>query len=151
MTHSSIQEMYTAYADQTQASCGRVGFRHSLPGAETDVEDFSGGTLYTEREVKDESEFGDILATLEHNQRLEFLGDSVLTFIVATALFRMFPDESEGTMSSLRTGLVNNKLLSFLARRSSAELYYLHAPHPSLTNATPQRMLMYADLMEALL
>ena len=38
----------------------------------------------------------------ESNQRLEFLGDSVLSTVISTYLYRNFPDMNEGSMSKLR-------------------------------------------------
>ena len=43
---------------------------------------------------------------LGHNERLEFLGDAVLDFIVADKLYQDFPDLSEGEMTRLRAALV---------------------------------------------
>ena len=43
---------------------------------------------------------------LGSNERLEFLGDSILGFVVAEALFRAFPDKPEGEMTRLRAELV---------------------------------------------
>lgn len=47
-----------------------------------------------------------------HNERLEFLGDSVLDFVVTNYLFEKFPKESEGKLTKLRTALVNQKILT---------------------------------------
>lgn len=54
-----------------------------------------------------------------NNERLEFLGDSVLSVIVSEALYRMFPSSDEGTMSRLRASLVNGETLAVIARRLS--------------------------------
>lgn len=51
-----------------------------------------------------------------HNQRLEFLGDSVLHFILTDALFRQFTEEREGVLSRRRAGLTKGEFLSQLAR-----------------------------------
>ncbi|WP_415910771.1 ribonuclease III [Oleiharenicola sp. Vm1] len=51
-----------------------------------------------------------------HNQRLEFLGDSVLHFVLTDALFRQFPEEREGVLSRRRAGLSKGEFLSRLAR-----------------------------------
>ena len=55
--------------------------------------------------------------TLGHNERLEFLGDAVLDFIVADKLYREFPDLSEGEMTRLRAGLVCRDTLANVARK----------------------------------
>lgn len=51
-----------------------------------------------------------------NNERLEFLGDSVLGFIVAEALFERFPQADEGVLSRLRATLVNQASLAEIAR-----------------------------------
>jgi ribonuclease-3 len=53
----------------------------------------------------------------EHNERLEFLGDSLLNCVVALELYRKFPDLSEGELSRLRASLVSQPALAAVARR----------------------------------
>ena len=50
-----------------------------------------------------------------HNERLEFLGDSVLNCAVADALFQRFPQLAEGELSRLRAALVNKNILCEIA------------------------------------
>lgn len=52
----------------------------------------------------------------ESNERLEFLGDSVLSFVVSQTLFKKFPQFNEGTLTNLRSLLVNTKSLAELAK-----------------------------------
>src|SRR5690349_10019351 len=52
-----------------------------------------------------------------HNERLEFLGDSVVNCAVALALYRKFPASSEGELSRLRASLVSQPSLAEIARR----------------------------------
>ncbi len=52
-----------------------------------------------------------------HNQRLEFLGDAVLSCVVAEYLFRNFPDLPEGQLTRLRAALVCEQALARLAAR----------------------------------
>lgn len=54
-------------------------------------------------------------ATLADNERLEFLGDSVLGFVVSELLYRRFPLAQEGELTHLRTVLVRRETLSRLA------------------------------------
>jgi ribonuclease-3 len=55
--------------------------------------------------------FGD-----RNNERLEFLGDSILNFVVASALFSQFPDANEGDLSRLRARMVKQQTLAEIAR-----------------------------------
>jgi len=50
------------------------------------------------------------------NERLEFLGDSILSFIVSDYLFSKYPDFNEGKLTNLRSLLVNTKMLAILAK-----------------------------------
>lgn len=51
-----------------------------------------------------------------HNQRLEFLGDAAVDFLVAAWLYRQFPDYPEGPLTRLRAMLVRTTALARLAR-----------------------------------
>lgn len=52
-----------------------------------------------------------------NNERLEFLGDSVLSFVIAHLLFERFPEADEGQLSRLRAHLVKGAALAELARQ----------------------------------
>ncbi len=52
-----------------------------------------------------------------HNERLEFLGDSILNFVIAAELFARFPSATEGELSRLRASLVKEDTLAELARQ----------------------------------
>jgi len=52
-----------------------------------------------------------------NNERLEFLGDSILGFVIAQQLYETFPTASEGALSRLRASLVNQDSLASLARK----------------------------------
>lgn len=49
---------------------------------------------------------------LESNERLEFLGDSILSFVVSDHLYRNYPDFDEGILTNLRSLVVNTKSLA---------------------------------------
>lgn len=51
----------------------------------------------------------------ESNERLEFLGDSVVSFVIADMAFRMFKNMAEGQLTDLRKSLVHNQALADLA------------------------------------
>lgn len=51
-----------------------------------------------------------------HNERLEFLGDSILGFVIAEALFEKFPSHDEGDLTRMRSSLVKGVTLAEIAR-----------------------------------
>ncbi|GAA4401122.1 ribonuclease III [Fodinibacter luteus] len=53
---------------------------------------------------------------LPHNERLEFLGDSVLGLVVTTSLYDTHPDTSEGQLAKLRAAVVNMRALADVGR-----------------------------------
>ncbi|AXH94861.1 ribonuclease III [Ornithinimicrobium avium] len=53
---------------------------------------------------------------LPHNERLEFLGDSVLGIVVTDTLYRAHPDLPEGRLAKLRAAVVNSRALAEVAR-----------------------------------
>jgi len=53
---------------------------------------------------------------LESNERLEFLGDSILSFIVSDYLFKTYPQFNEGILTNLRSLVVNTKSLASAAK-----------------------------------
>lgn len=50
-----------------------------------------------------------------HNERLEFLGDAVLEYVVSSSLYNQFPDKEEGFLTTLRANIVNTVNLSKFA------------------------------------
>ena len=54
---------------------------------------------------------------IESNQRLEFLGDSVLSFVVATHIYHRYKDVDEGVLTEIRANAVCEKTLAIAARR----------------------------------
>jgi len=53
---------------------------------------------------------------LTSNERLEFLGDSILSFVISTELYERYTDFDEGILTNLRSQLVNTKSLAAIAR-----------------------------------
>ncbi len=53
----------------------------------------------------------------KNNERIEFLGDSVLSIIVSNYLYRNFPDLAEGELTRIRAGVVCETTLAMLARQ----------------------------------
>lgn|SRR3989338_6309766 len=61
----------------------------------------------------------------ESNERLEFLGDSILSFLTSTFLYRKFPDEPEGQLTNLRSSIVKTTTLFHVATVLSLGDYLL--------------------------
>ncbi len=62
---------------------------------------------------------------LEDNERLEFLGDAVLDFVVGAYLYNRFPEMDEGELTSLRAALVRANTLADFAKQMEIDRYLL--------------------------
>jgi ribonuclease III len=62
---------------------------------------------------------------MRDNERLEFLGDAILDFVVADMLFQRFPDVSEGELTQLRAALVRTESLALLGSEIQLGEYLL--------------------------
>lgn len=85
-----------------------------------------------------------------HNERLEFLGDSVLNCAIARQLFQSFPRLSEGELSRLRANLVNQQTLFRLAQELNLGEQILLG-EGEMKSGGSRRPSMLADALEALL
>ena len=63
--------------------------------------------------------------SLKSNERLEFLGDSILGMAVAAHLYKMFPDRPEGDLTRMRADMVCEQALAALAMRLNLGQYLL--------------------------
>lgn len=84
-----------------------------------------------------------------HNERLEFLGDSVLNGVIARQLFDRFPLLPEGDLSRLRANLVRQDSLHQLALKLSLGSF-LRLGEGELKSGGSQRPSILADTLEAL-
>lgn len=62
---------------------------------------------------------------IQDNEKLEFIGDSILGLLVSTNIYYRYPDASEGTLSKLRSALVNEEILATLSRFIKLENFIL--------------------------
>lgn len=60
---------------------------------------------------------------VEHNERLEFLGDAVLELCVSQELYQRFPQAREGVLTAMRSQLVNQQRLASLSRSIHLNTY----------------------------
>jgi ribonuclease-3 len=84
-----------------------------------------------------------------HNERLEFLGDSILDGVIARQLYDRFPDLPEGDLSRLRANLVRQDSLHQLALQLSLG-NHLRLGEGELKSGGAQRPSILADALEAL-
>jgi ribonuclease III len=87
---------------------------------------------------------------MPNNERLEFLGDSVLNCVIATLLYQYFPRLPEGDLSRLRAYLVKEQTLSQLAQELSLGDYVLLG-EGELKSGGFRRPSILADTLEAVL
>lgn len=87
---------------------------------------------------------------LEHNERLEFLGDAVLELVVTDHLYREFPEKSEGELTSLRAALVNAVTLSELASELGLNNYLLLSKGEAKDTGRARQVIL-ADTFEAVI
>ena len=86
----------------------------------------------------------------QHNERLEFLGDSVLGLIIANYLFHKYPENDEGFLTRIKTKLVNGVQLSKLAKQINLGKYILMSNHvENIKGRNSQKIL--EDAFEAFL
>jgi len=85
----------------------------------------------------------------EEFQRLEFLGDSILNFFIATELYTRFPEANEGVLSRLRSILVSKKLLAKMAR--SLRLAAVNPQTTGINWADSGNDKILSDMFEALI
>lgn len=62
---------------------------------------------------------------IDHNERLEFLGDAVLELVVTRFLYEKFPDKKEGDLTAFRSALVNTNTLSEAATKIGMNAFLL--------------------------
>ena len=85
-----------------------------------------------------------------NNERLEFLGDAVLSYVISDALYQQFPDADEGQLSRLRVSLVKGATLAALAREVDLGSH-LKLGTGERSGGGRQRSSILADSFEAVL
>ena len=86
---------------------------------------------------------------LKHNERMEFLGDSVLDILVSNYLVEKFTDFSEGTLSKIRASVVNESCLAKLAQKIHLGNYLLLGKGEDRSGGREKPSIL-ADAFEAL-
>jgi ribonuclease-3 len=84
------------------------------------------------------------------NERLEFLGDAILEFVVSNEIFVKFPDKEEGYLTALRANLVNTIALAEFAKKMNiGESLYLSKGEEE--SGGRSNMSILADTVEAII
>ena len=90
------------------------------------------------QKVKDES-----TVARECNERLEFLGDSVLDMLIAEYLFKIYPYKDEGFLTEMRSKIVNRKSLNLICKKLRISDLIIHKQNRQVNES------MYGDALEA--
>ncbi len=85
----------------------------------------------------------------DNNERLEYLGDAVLNFVIADMLFARFPSAPEGELSRYRASLVSGEALGAIAASSGLGAH-LRLGDGELKSGGHRRTTILADALEAL-
>lgn len=87
---------------------------------------------------------------VEHNERLEFLGDAVLELVTTEFLFHTFPSRPEGELTNIRAALVRREHLAQVARRLDLGSY-LHLSKGEARSGGASKDYLLANVVEALI
>lgn len=97
------------------------------------------------------SSFNSDAKTSHHDyERLEFLGDSVLDFVIATELFKEYPTMREGDLTKAKSLLVQSKSLASLARKNDF-IKYIRIGHSLNTSDVLNNNSILEDVFEAVI
>ncbi len=88
--------------------------------------------------------------TVDHNERLEFLGDAVLELVVTRFLFDKYPDKTEGDLTAYRAALVNTVTISGAATKLGMN-EYLRLSRGESKDVGRARQYILANTFEALI
>lgn len=101
--------------------------------------------VFTHRSFLNES-----VDIMESNERLEFLGDSILSFIISSYIFKSYPDLKEGELTSLRSVLTNTHTLYKFAESLDLGQYLKLSRGEESTGGRTNKTIL-ANTFEALL
>ena len=87
---------------------------------------------------------------LKSNERMEFLGDSILSAVISHLIITRFPDMDEGELSKLRSKLVNEATLSFAAKKINLCKYIMLGRGEEITGGREKASIL-ADAYEAVI
>lgn len=87
---------------------------------------------------------------LKDNERLEFLGDSVLEIVISEIIFKKFPSKTEGELTLIRSNLVNKKTLSKVSKKLTLNEFIILGKGEEKNNARESEKFS-ANVLEAII
>lgn len=103
-----------------------------------------------QRALTHKSYANEMKCSLEHNEKLEFLGDAVLDLVIGEVLFSLYPSDTEGGLSKKRASIVNEEALSEVALSMSLNKILRLGKGEVLTGGAEKPRLL-ASTLEALI
>ena len=151
LTHPSYRENYGTNPDHARNTLNNLGFRQPIYGDNRISYQTRKRGINTLFNIM--SRFGcqeETISNIQHNERLEFLGDAVVEFLTSIHLYFMFPDLEEGGLATYRAALVQNQHLAVLAKKLQLDKFMLYAHGSDLCHDLELRHAM-ANCFEALM
>lgn len=151
LTHPSYRENYGTNPDHARNTLNNLGFRQ--PSYGDNKINFQTRKRGINTLFNIMSRFGcqeETMSNIQHNERLEFLGDAVVEFLTSIHLYFMFPDLEEGGLATYRAALVQNQHLAILAKKLQLDRFMLYAHGSDLCHDLELRHAM-ANCFEALM
>jgi dsRNA-specific ribonuclease len=84
----------------------------------------------------------------ESNERLEFLGDAIMNFVIADYLFERYPDVNEGFLTKMRTKLVNGNMMAHLSTKIGLGKFVIISQQIEANNGRTNKNIL-EDVFEA--
>ena len=152
LTHPSYRENFGTNPDHARNALTNCGIRQPQYG-DRRVHFMNTRKRGINMLINIMSRFGcneETTSNINHNERLEFLGDAVVEFMTSIHLYFIFPDLEEGGLATYRAALVQNQQLAVLAKKLQLEKFMLYAHGSDLCHDLELRHAM-ANCFEALM
>ncbi|TMS39899.1 hypothetical protein L596_006355 [Steinernema carpocapsae] len=155
LTHPSFRANYGTNSDHTRNALANCGLRidkarNDNRNSQVDRPSRKRGYENLREVMSMKGTEKAVLSPVHHNERLEFLGDSVIEFITTIHLFYMLTDLDEGALATYRSALVQNKHLAVLAKKIGLDEFMLYSHGPDLCHESDFRHAM-ANTYEAMM
>lgn len=88
--------------------------------------------------------------TIDNNEKLEFLGDSILGLVVSEYLFYLLPDKAEGELARIKSFVVSENILNNIAKKIKIDNYILIGKGEEYSGGRSKKAIL-ADCLEAII